>query len=121
MPRILVLDDEPLISMLLEGWLTELGHEIIGPARSIPVALDLIGRATLDGAILDVSLGNEKCYPVADVLLEKSVPFAFSTGHSGEDIDARFKDVLLLSKPFDFAQVEMILGKLIGVPRICSP
>jgi hypothetical protein len=53
-------------------------------------ALDLIGTATVDGAILDVSLDREDSFPVADVLYKLGIPIAFATGHSGGGIDARF-------------------------------
>ena len=59
MPRILVVDDEPLVSMLVEDWLRELGCEVVGPARSVQQGLDFVGTAPLDGAILDVNLGGQ--------------------------------------------------------------
>ena len=67
MPRILVVDDEPLISMLVENWLDELGCEVVGPARSVADGLALAG-GQLDGAILDVNLGGDTCYPLANAL-----------------------------------------------------
>jgi CheY-like chemotaxis protein len=113
MPRILVLDDEVLISILVEDWLTELGCETVGPANSVPGALGLIDGTGLDGAILDVSLGNGNCYPVADALRDRDIPFAFATGHLGKEIAARFKDALILSKPFDFEAVRTVVTKLL--------
>jgi len=72
MPRILLLDDEPLIAMMMQGWLTELDCEIVGPVHSVRSALmllDGLDGVALDGAILDLSLGNnEKSYAVASVL-----------------------------------------------------
>jgi CheY-like chemotaxis protein len=114
MPRILVLDDEPMISMMLEGWLTELDCETVGPAHSLSAALKLLEHVTPDGAILDVSLGNnENCYPVARVLLDRGVPFAIATGHDSKDVDPRYMPELVLSKPFDFAAVKAAVMKLI--------
>jgi len=115
MPRILVLDDEPMIAMMLEDWLTELGCEIIGPAYSLRAALDLLEREIPDGAVLDVSLRNdENCYPVAKILLERGIPFALVTGHDSVDLDVRYMPELVLSKPFDFAAVKAALAKLIA-------
>ena len=113
MARILVLDDEPLISLMVQAWLTELGHETVGPASSVGGALGLIDGAPLDGAILDVSLGDEECYCVADALRDRGVPFAFATGHSHIGVAARFRDALVLPKPFDFEAVKAMVTKLV--------
>jgi CheY-like chemotaxis protein len=113
-PRILVLDDEPLISMLVEDWLRELGCEVVGPARSVQEGLDFVGTAPLDGAILDVHLGGQNCYSVANALKIKGVPFAFATGDG--NVDAGFVNPILLSKPFDFESVKAVLGKLLQAP-----
>jgi len=113
MSRILVLDDEPLIAMMVEDWLTELGHETIGPANSIKSALSLLEETTPDGAILDVSIAGEHCYSVADVLSERQVPFAFATGRSAEAIDNRFKQAPTLTKPFDFAALRDVMIQIL--------
>ena len=105
MARILVVDDEPLIAMMVQEWLAELGCETIGPAHSVQDALDLIGSVTVDGAILDVSLGREDCYPVADALRGLGIPIAFATGHGAGSVPARFHGVLILPKPFAFGAV----------------
>jgi DNA-binding response OmpR family regulator len=111
MRRILVLDDEPLIAMMVEEWLSELGCKTIGPANSVAAALDLIGVNDLEGAILDVSLGNENCYSVAEVLSNKNVPFAFATGAGPGGIDARYRGALFLAKPFDFTAIQGIVSQ----------
>ena len=116
MPRILVLDDEPLISMLVEGWLTELGCEVVGPARSVQAGLHIAGSAELDAAILDVNLGGENSFLVADALKQRGIPFAFATGDSGVDSSAGYGDPILLAKPFDFEGVKAVLGKLLTRP-----
>jgi DNA-binding response OmpR family regulator len=113
LPRILVLDDEPLISMLMEDWLGELGCEVVGPARSIKDGMDLAGSADLDGAILDVNLSGRKSYDVAAALRDRGVPFAFATGDGHIDPAAGFPNPILLSKPFDFAAVKIVVGKLL--------
>ncbi len=113
MPRILVLDDEPLISMMVEDWLAELGCETVGPASSVSSALSLIDGAPLDGAILDVSLGDEDCYSVADALRERDIPFVFATGHGIKGVAARFKDAPVLTKPINFEQVKKVIIRLL--------
>ena len=116
LPRILILDDEPLVSMLVENWLVELGCEVVGPARSVQQGLDIAGSAELDGAILDVNLGGKNSYQVAETLKQRGVPFAFSIGDSAIDASSGFSDPILLSKPFDFEGVKTVLGKLLGSP-----
>jgi CheY-like chemotaxis protein len=112
-PRILVVDDEPLISMLVENWLDELGCEVVGPAHTVADGLALAG-GQLDGAILDVNLGGDTCYPLANALRARGVPFAFATGDSGLDEGQGFKDPILLPKPFDFEAVKSALAALLG-------
>jgi DNA-binding response OmpR family regulator len=115
-PRILVVDDEPLISMLIEGWLNELGCEVVGPVRSVEDGLDLAGKAELDAAILDVNLAGQNSFSVANVLKLRGIPFAFATGDSGVDKASGFADPILLNKPFMFEDVKAVVGKLLDRP-----
>ena len=78
MPRVLVVEDEPLISLLLADWLDELGHDVIGPARDVKSALALIDSAALDAAIVDVTLGRETGYPIAECLARQNIPAGMS-------------------------------------------
>jgi CheY-like chemotaxis protein len=112
-PRILVVDDEPLISMLMEEWLNELGCEVVGPAGSLKAALELAGRAEIDGAILDVNLAGQNSFSLANALRLRGIPFAFATGDSAIDKDAGFADPIVLSKPFVFEDVKAVVGKLL--------
>ena len=111
-PRILLVDDEPLISMLVGNWLDELGCEVVGPARTVEDALAL-AEGQLDGAILDVNLGGGNCYPLANALRARGVPLAFATGDSGLDEGQGFKNPILLPKPFDFEAVKAALNTLL--------
>jgi DNA-binding response OmpR family regulator len=116
-PRIFLLEDEPLIAMMLQGWLEEMDCETIGPTHSVQSALDLLQGASLDGALLDVSLqDNKKCYPVASVLRDRRVPFAFLTGYAAEDIDVRFREAPVLCKPLEFEAFRATIAKLLS-PR----
>ena len=113
--RILVVDDEPLISMLVEGWLKELGCEVVGPARSVQDGLDLAGRTELDGAILDINLEGESSLALANALRLKGIPVAFATGDSGLYEDSGFVDPILLNKPFVFEEVKAVVSKLLAL------
>ena len=120
MPRILVVDDEPLISMLVEDWLDELGCEVVGPARSVADGLAL-ADGQLDGAILDVNLGGDTCYPLANALRARGVPLAFATGDGSLDEGQGFKDPILLPKPFDFEGVKAAVAALLDkAPKVSA-
>ena len=116
MPRILVVDDEPLIAMMIADWLKEQGHEILGPAYSVSQAFELLGSETVDAAILDVSLGEHNCYEVADALAAKAVPFVFATGYDADSVAQRFANVTTVAKPFDFEAVRTAVANLLRDP-----
>ncbi len=116
MPKVLVVDDEPLIAMMLSDWLAEQGVEIAGPAHSVAQAMSLLDQTSIDAAVLDVSLGDEDCYAVADVLASRGIPFAFATGHSSASVAERFRDIATVTKPFDFEIVRQAVCRLLGWP-----
>lgn len=112
MARILVLDDEALIAMMLADWLEELGHETIGPAYSVPEALQLIEQQLPDAAILDVNVANVRSDAVAEVLFAKNIPIAFATGSQTDAISDKFAGALSMMKPFDFEIASNIINRL---------
>jgi len=97
--RILIVEDEALVAMMMRDVLADLGFCIIGPLGTAGEALDAASRAQVDAAILDVNLGGELIYPVADALAARGVPFAFVTGYGAESIEGRFAHVPVLQKP----------------------
>ena len=113
MARILVLDDEPLISMMLDEWLSELGCETIGPAHSVQSALVLLENETPDAGILDVSLGDDNSYAVAMALRARGIPFALATGYGDKCVETSFKDEIFIPKPFDFEAIKNVLRQLL--------
>ena len=98
--RILVVEDEAAISLLLEDMLLDFGCELVGPAARLSSALDIAARETIDLAILDVNVAGEPIYPVAEALAERGVPFVFSTGYGSAGIKDAFRDRPVLQKPF---------------------
>lgn len=111
--NILIVEDEPLIAMMLEDFLEMLGREPVGPADSVTDALALIGSGGIDAAILDVNLrSGEKSWPIADALADSGLPFVFASGGSGETIADRFRGRPILPKPFTMNGVEAALGAL---------
>jgi CheY-like chemotaxis protein len=98
--RILVVEDEAAISLLLEDMLLDFGCEVVGPAARLGTALELVRDETLDLAILDVNVAGESIYPVAAALVERKVPFVFSTGYGSAGIMDLYRDRPVLQKPF---------------------
>jgi CheY-like chemotaxis protein len=109
MPRILVVEDEALIAVMIEEWLRELGCTHLGPAATVASAMALVDD-TLDGAILDISLGRETSFGIADRLTAMGIPFVFATGHSDSALPPRFAGSLTLSKPFDFDALGRVIA-----------
>jgi CheY-like chemotaxis protein len=98
--RILVVEDEPFISLMLDEMLGELGFEVAASVSRIAAALDFIGKENFDLALLDVNLGTEKIDPVADLLAQRRCPFVFTTGYGQSGAPAAHADHVVLQKPF---------------------
>lgn len=111
--RILVVEDEAMIVMLLEDMLDDLGCVLVGPAYNAAAALGVIQSEQLDAAILDVNLGGERTTPVAEALEGKNIPFLFATGYANAGITRQFNQALVLTKPFTQGQMEGALRSLL--------
>lgn len=115
--RLLVVEDEALVAMLIEDTLVDLGCIVIGPAGSIGQARALLEREPVDGALLDVNLGGgERSDVLADALAARNVPFVFVTGYGTTEIAHHHGSVRLLRKPFDFRIVERTLQEAFLAP-----
>jgi DNA-binding response OmpR family regulator len=111
--RILLVEDEPLILMMLEDFLDALDRKVAGSADNVSEALALIGQGGIDAAILDVNLrGGETSWPIADALAAAGIPFLLATGGSGDMIAEAYRDRPVLSKPFTIGSVEKALDGL---------
>lgn len=111
--RILVVEDEPLIAMMIEDFLDMLGKDHAGTADSVASALEIVGAGGVDAAILDVNLsGGEQSWPIADVLAAQGVPFVLATGGSGDTVADAHRDRPVLAKPFTMDAVEQALAAL---------
>ena len=108
--RVLVVEDEGIIAMLIEDMLTELGHSVAAVASRMRDAIELAQNGMFDWAIVDVNIDGQPSYPVADILKERGVPFAFATGYGAKGLDAKYGDAPLLAKPFVMADLEKLLS-----------
>jgi PAS domain S-box-containing protein len=112
--RLLVVEDELLVSMLIEEILGDLGATVAGPHGRLAEGLAAAKAERFDGAILDLNLAGESADPLADLLLARGVPFVFMTGYQRESIDRRYANVPVLQKPIDAAALEGVLLTLLG-------
>ena len=105
--RVLILDDEPLIAMLLADYLDVLGHEVAASVETVADGLAQADARTLDLAVLDCRLADgEHSWPVADRLAEAGVPFLFSSGVTRDQLPARHADRPMLDKPYTLGTLE---------------
>lgn len=107
---ILIVEDDPIIGMMLQDMLEEIGCRHVGPAGSVAAALALLeATPDVDGALLDCNLAGEKVWPVADRLLARRLPFVFSTGYGEAGVAARFAGAPVLAKPYSVSALERAL------------
>src|SRR5215510_14348507 len=110
--RVLVVEDELLIGDLLDGMITDLGHEVAAIVPRVAEALTAIAREIFDFAIVDVRLHGEISLPVADALMAKGVPFLFVTGMGESGLPESYRKLPLLRKPFTKADLARQLDAL---------
>lgn len=97
--KVLVVEDEFVIALTMEAALRQEGYEVVGPAASVGQALRLLDAERPEAAVLDVNLGDETVYPVADALAQRRAPFLFVTGYEQPDLPAAHRERPVLNKP----------------------
>ncbi len=108
--HILIVEDEFLIAEELREAFEGLGAVVLGPVATVEAALAIIGsRERLDGATLDVTLGRDKAFPVAEALLKKGLPFVLLTGYAEQALPDHLRGVARCEKPFDMRKVMQAL------------
>lgn len=103
--RVLVVEDEAMVAMLIEDMLEELGCNVVASVASLAVACNTAARAELDLAMLDVNVAGELVFPVANVLQERDIPFLLSTGYGTAGLPAEFLGREVLTKPFSQSEL----------------
>jgi len=112
--RVLVVEDEIMIRMLLEDMLDDLGFKVALSAGRLDEAIAHARDGAFDVAILDVNLDGDLVFPVADVLAARGLPFAFSTGYGDGGMPDTYRDRPTLQKPFQLAGLEKALAELLS-------
>jgi DNA-binding response OmpR family regulator len=98
--RVLVVEDQYYLATDICEWLTDAGAEVLGPARDVEQATDLLKRQAVDLAVVDINLGTGPTYRLAEELSKRSVPFLFATGYDRAAIPPKFQDAPRIEKPF---------------------
>jgi DNA-binding response OmpR family regulator len=110
--RVLIVEDEPLIGMMLEEALNDLGCEIVAVTHNVRTAMAYASEADLDVAVLDVNLNGQASYPVAAILSNRRVPFLFVTGYGPENIESTYRSAPVLEKPVTTSELKKTLDSM---------
>ena len=116
--NILIVEDEPLIAMMLEDFILSLGHEVTDNCDSVSSALQAVGTGGFDLAILDVNLKGESVWPVATALRANGIPFVLASGGHVDPPPAEFADVALIEKPYTIDRVSPIIAAALAEAEI---
>jgi CheY-like chemotaxis protein len=114
--KILLVEDEGFVALMIEDMLQELGCEIVASVARLKEACDIASTAELDLAVLDINLGGERSFPIANILQERGVPFMFSTGYGKNGLPPELSGSPVLSKPFAAKELEETLSSALGLP-----
>jgi len=116
--RLLVVEDEAMVALLIEEMLLELGAQRVEIAGSVAQGLALLDdeRGAPNGAVLDVNIGGEKVFPVAERLQARGVPFIFATGYGAAGVSAAFDSAPILAKPFRLRALRQALATVLTPP-----
>ncbi len=113
--KIMIVEDEGLIAMDLEDELADCGATIVGSYRGLAEALPAAKSSTIDFAILDVNLGSETSYAIAEVLRSREVPFVFASGYDKSGLQSEWQDTPIARKPFNRAILLKLIGEQLGI------
>lgn len=112
--RVLVVEDEGAIAMMVEQMLEELGCEVLASVAQLATALEIAHVVEVDLAILDVNLAGERVFPVAEILRDRGIPFLFSTGYGVSGLPSEFARCPVLHKPFSQSDLQQKIALTLG-------
>ncbi len=116
--RVLIVEDEALVAMLVADLLRDDGAEVLGPAETIDDALMLLANGSADAAphvaVLDMNLGGDPCDPIAEALVARGIPFVLATGYGPDAVPERFGAAPVVGKPFETEELVRVLAVLLG-------
>jgi CheY-like chemotaxis protein len=116
--RVLVVEDEMTIALLLEDMLDNLGHKVVALALRFGQAVKLATDAQIDVAILDANLNGQISFPVAELLEARGIPFVFATGYGSAGVDTSYRGRgMVIKKPFDFKDLRGAIERVAAEAR----
>ena len=110
--KVLIIEDESIVAMMIEDLIVDMGHEVVGIAGRLEQAQRLAEELAVDFAIVDVNLNGQHTYPVAETLKARGVPFVFATGYGNTERPERFAVVPTITKPYGMAELRQALEAL---------
>ena len=113
--RVLVVEDEMMVALLLETMLIDLGHQVAGPVARLEKGLEVIEREVIDLAVLDVNINGREVYPIAEALEARSVPLIFATGYGSTGLHPAYSGHPVLQKPYRREDLR------VAIERACDP
>ena len=116
--RVLIVEDDSLVAMLLETILEDMGCLAVGPAATVDEGLRMASDEAVDAALLDVNVAGRQVFPVAEALKRRGVPFIFSTGYGEGGLPDQWRGQPTLQKPFTEAAVRDALMKAMGLADV---
>ncbi|VFU09518.1 conserved protein of unknown function [Methylocella tundrae] len=112
--RVLVVEDEALISMLIEDMLADIGCKCVDVASSVEVAMEALTKAEPNFAMLDINLNGTRSFPIADILKSREIPFVFLSGYGSRGLDEAYFGAKILQKPFQLGDLETAIQSALG-------
>lgn len=110
--RALLVEDEVMVAMYVEDVLSDLGYQVIALATSLEQAVEFAREREFDFAVLDINLGGEMSFPVAEVLRERKIPFLFVSGYTSGGVTDEYRNEVRVRKPFRDADLARAIGRL---------
>lgn len=118
--RILVVEDEVLIAVMVTDMLAGLGATVVGPATTIEAGLSLAGSETFDAAVLDINVRGERIDPIADLLVARGIPMLFATGYGMAAVAER-RNAFVIDKPYTQERLANSLTQAMAVSKAVGP
>ena len=112
--RVLVVEDEGMVVMLIEDMLADLGHEVGAIASRLQDGVEMARTGTFDLAIVDLNLGGQPGYPIAAILRERGIPFVFATGYGEIGLEPQYAGTPTLAKPFVCADLQKMVSQALS-------
>ena len=111
--RVVIIEDEGMVAMLIEDMLADLGHEVVATVGQMERAAQLISETSADIVILDVNLNGEQTYVLASALASRGIPFIFSTGYGSAGLKEEWRSRPALQKPFQTRDLERVMRQVL--------